>query len=53
MAHLRRVARELKEEVSDDVLRSMIIEANGNEGVGKGVGIEDFENVMKRAGVFG
>lgn len=56
IAHLRRVARELREEVSDDVLRDMILEANGGvgrDGVGKGVGIEEFEGVMKRAGVFG
>lgn len=59
--HLRRVARELREEISDDMLRDMILEANGEgevEGKGrdgwkKGVAIEDFENVMKRAGVFG
>ncbi len=53
LAHLRRVARELREEVADDVLRNMILEANGGEGVTKGVGLEEFENVMRRAGVFG
>jgi Ca2+-binding EF-hand superfamily protein len=57
IAHLRRVARELKEDVSDDVLRDMIREANGGvKGNGKGkdvggVGLEDFESVMKRAGL--
>ncbi|KAL9086466.1 MAG: hypothetical protein Q9165_007082 [Trypethelium subeluteriae] len=53
LAHLRRVARELREEVDERVLRDMIAEANGGEGVGKGVVIEDFEGVMRRAGVFG
>ncbi|KAK5137265.1 hypothetical protein LTR08_000235 [Meristemomyces frigidus] len=47
---LRRVARELREDVSDDVLKDMIREATGG-GLG-GVGAEDFEGVMKRAGVF-
>ncbi len=60
IAHLRKIAKELREDVSDDVLRDMIVEANGEGGASgardgwkKGVGIEDFENVMKRAGVFG
>lgn len=52
MAHLRRVARELREEVSEDMLRNMILEANGGAGISKGVGVEDFEAVMRRAGVF-
>jgi len=54
IAHLRRVARELREEVSDDVLRDMIAEANGEggsrEGWRKGVSVEEFEGVMRRAG---
>lgn len=52
---LRRVARVLKEEVSEDVLRDMILEANGGAGpagVGKGVRRAEFEGVMRRAGVF-
>lgn len=49
---LRRVARELKEEVADSVLRDMILEANGGAGVGKGVRRGEFEGVMRRAGVF-
>lgn len=56
LAHLRRVAKELREEVPDRVLKDMILEANGgigDEGIRKGVGKEDFEAVMKRAGVFG
>ena len=48
---LRRVARELREDVPDQVLQDMIREATGG-GLG-GVGMEDFEGVMKRAGVFG
>ena len=52
VAHLRRVAKELKEEISDEMLRNMILEANGGAGVNRGVGLEDFEGVMTRAGVF-
>lgn len=52
MAHLRRVARELREEVSEDMLRNMILEANGGAGISKGVRVEEFEGVMRRAGVF-
>lgn len=52
LMHLRRVARELKEDVSDEMLRNMILEANGGAGLTKGVGVEDFEGVMTRAGVF-
>lgn len=51
LAHLRRVARELREEVPDKMLRDMIREAtSGGDPV---VGREDFESVMRRAGVFG
>jgi Ca2+-binding EF-hand superfamily protein len=52
ISHLRRVARELREEVSDEMLRNMIVEANGGAPVGRGVGVEEFEGVMRRAGVF-
>lgn len=54
LAHLRRVAKELREDVPDELLKDMIREANGgdksmaNPG---GVGLEEFENVMKRAGL--
>ena len=48
---LRRIARELREDVPDNVLKDMIREATG--GGLAGVGMEDFEGVMKRAGVFG
>lgn len=54
---LRRVAGELREEVDEGVLWDMVLEANGEgrsrEGVGRGVSVEEFEGVMKRAGVFG
>jgi Ca2+-binding EF-hand superfamily protein len=55
LAHLRRIARLLKEDVSDDVLRDMLVEANGEgkEGWRRGVDIDAFEGVMRRAGVFG
>lgn len=52
MAHLRRIARELKEDVSEDVMKDMILEANGGGGVNRGVMMQDFEGVMRRAGVF-
>lgn len=38
MVHLRRIAKELKEDVSDDVMRDMILEANGGGGVNRGSG---------------
>lgn len=49
---LRRVARELKEDVAEGLLKDMILEANGGAGVGKGVRRGEFEAVMRRAGVF-
>ena len=48
MGMLKHVAGLLKENVSDDVLRDMILEANGGGGVGQGVGLQDFEGVMRR-----
>lgn len=51
LKHLQRVARELREDVSDATLRDMIKEATGGQGAG--VGMDDFEEVMRRAGVFG
>ncbi|KAF1847211.1 EF-hand [Cucurbitaria berberidis CBS 394.84] len=55
LAHLKRVAKELREDVPDDVLKDMILEANGGvKGKGRdvgGVSLEDFESVMKRAGL--
>ncbi|KAJ5939008.1 hypothetical protein N7466_002142 [Penicillium verhagenii] len=53
MNHLRRIARELKEDsVDDDLLRDMIAEANGGAGLSAGVTLEQFHDVMTRAGVF-
>jgi Ca2+-binding EF-hand superfamily protein len=52
LGHLKRVARELKEDVSEDLLRAMLSEANGGSWK-SGVGVEEFEGVMRRAGVFG
>jgi len=52
LGHLKRVARELKEDVSEDMLRAMLSEANGGSWR-NGVGLEEFEGVMRRAGVFG
>lgn len=52
MAHLRRVAAVLKEEVDEELLRDMILEANGGAGVGKGVRKGEFEKVMQTAGVW-
>lgn len=53
LSDLKRVAREIREEsVSEDMLRNMILEANGGVGVSKGVGLEDFDGVMRRAGIF-
>lgn len=53
LAHLRRIARELKEDlVDDELLKDMIQEANGGAGVSAGVTLEQFHDVMTRAGVF-
>lgn len=52
LGHLKRVAALLKEEVDEAVLKDMILEANGGAGIGKGVGREEFEGVMRRAGVW-
>jgi len=48
---LKRVARSLKEDVDEQLLKDMILEANGGTGVTKGVNLEEFEGVMRRAGV--
>ncbi|KAK2754496.1 hypothetical protein FQN54_006897 [Arachnomyces sp. PD_36] len=52
ISHLRKVARVLKEDVSDDLLRDMIREGNGGDRVQSGVSLEQFRDVMGRAGVF-
>ena len=49
---LRAVAKTLKEDVGDDVLKAMILEANGGAGVTKGVDAEQFRAIMTRAGIF-
>jgi len=49
---LKRVAKLLKEDVSEEVLKDMILEANGGAGVGRGVGKEEFEGVLRRAGIW-
>ena len=51
LGDLRRVAKDLREDVPESVLRDMLREATGG-GTG-GVGLEEFEGVMRRAGVFG
>ncbi|RAK95261.1 EF-hand superfamily Ca2+-modulated protein [Aspergillus ibericus CBS 121593] len=49
--HLRRIARELKEDaLGDELLKDMILEANGGAGVNAGVTLEQFQEVMQRAG---
>jgi hypothetical protein len=52
LATLKTVARALKEDADEEVLRNMILEANGGAGVGKGVERDEFEGVMRRAGVW-
>ncbi|CAM1508403.1 Fc.00g052510.m01.CDS01 [Cosmosporella sp. VM-42] len=52
LAHLRRVAAVLKEDVDEEVLKDMILEANGGVGVARGVGVDEFDGVMKSAGVW-
>ena len=52
LAQLRRVARVLREDVPEEVLKDMILEANGGAEIARGVGREEFREVMTRAGVF-
>lgn len=52
LANLRRVAAVLKEEVDEEVLKDMILEANGGAGVVRGVKVDEFDDVMRRAGVW-
>ncbi|KAL8801541.1 MAG: hypothetical protein Q9182_004383 [Xanthomendoza sp. 2 TL-2023] len=47
---LKRVAKVLKEDVDEKILRDMILEANGGAGVRRGVGRGQFGEVMRRAG---
>ncbi|QKX58413.1 uncharacterized protein TRUGW13939_05535 [Talaromyces rugulosus] len=53
LQHLRLIARDLKEDsVGDELLKDMVREANGGDGLHKGVTLEQFRDVMSRAGVF-
>jgi hydroxyacylglutathione hydrolase len=52
LAHLRRVAAVLKEDVDEELLKDMILEANGGQGVVRGVGMDEFDGVMRSAGVW-
>lgn len=52
LAHLRRVAAILKEDVGEELLKDMILEANGGAGVARGVELDEFDGVMKSAGVW-
>ncbi|KAI0885274.1 calmodulin [Annulohypoxylon maeteangense] len=52
LAHLKRVAMTLKQDVDEALLKDMILEANGGAGVGKGVARAEFEEVMRRAGAW-
>ena len=50
---LRRVAKALGQDIKEEVLRDMVMEANGMgpEEIGRGVGREDFVGVMRRTGM--
>ena len=47
---LERIAEEIKLEVGKEEMIAMIEEANGARGAGQGVGLEEFGEVMRRAG---
>ncbi|KAI0502975.1 hypothetical protein F5B22DRAFT_631105 [Xylaria bambusicola] len=52
LAHLKRIAMTLKQDVDEALLRDMVLEANGGAGVGRGVSKAEFEEVMRRAGAW-
>ncbi|KAI1367432.1 hypothetical protein F5Y08DRAFT_298496 [Xylaria arbuscula] len=52
LAHLKRIAMTLKQDVDEALLRDMVLEANGGAGVGRGVTKAEFEEVMRRAGAW-
>ncbi|KAI0459801.1 hypothetical protein F5B21DRAFT_198298 [Xylaria acuta] len=52
LAHLKRIAMTLKQDVNEALLRDMILEANGGAGIGRGVTRAEFEEVMRRAGAW-
>lgn len=49
---LKEVAKALGDDADEDLLRDMILEANGGKGVGRGVERGEFDDVLKRAGVW-
>jgi hypothetical protein len=49
---LRGVAKDIRVEVDDELLKDMVLEANKGSGVSKGVGKGEFEEVMRRAGIW-
>jgi Ca2+-binding EF-hand superfamily protein len=52
LATLKRVAKALKENADEELLKDMILEANGGVGVKQGVNKDEFEGIMRRAGVW-
>ncbi|KAI0201287.1 hypothetical protein F4808DRAFT_460143 [Astrocystis sublimbata] len=52
LAHLKRIAMTLKQDVDEALLRDMVLEANGGAGIGRGVTRAEFEEVMRRAGAW-
>ena len=42
----------MPEEISEDLLKDMILEANGGAGVARGVGVDEFDGVMRNAGAW-
>lgn len=49
---LKKVAKQLREDPEEELLRDMILEANGGAGVGRGVEKDEFERILRRAGVW-
>jgi Ca2+-binding EF-hand superfamily protein len=52
LATLKKVAKALKEDVDEGVLKDMILEANGGTGVAQGVERKEFDAVLRRAGAW-
>lgn len=42
----------MREDVGEELLRDMVLEGNGGTGVERGVGRGEFDDVMRRAGVW-
>jgi Ca2+-binding EF-hand superfamily protein len=51
-ADLKRIATLLNAEVDDQTIKDMILEGNGGAGVSQGVTKEEFDVLMRRAGVW-